>query len=83
MGHINEEATSLKTQLLVYLVEFRIFQDSPLELFVEECIVIIIDVESTILMLDGSIVWARDPRLNKCITVLFSSMNSSQAAYSG
>lgn len=53
MGHVDEETTSLKTQLLVYLVEFRIFQDSPLELFVEGCIVILIDVESTILMMDG------------------------------
>lgn len=60
MGHVDEE-----TQLLVYLVEFRIFQDTPLELFVKEYIVILIDVESTILMMDGSIVWARDPRLNK------------------
>lgn len=55
----------MKTQLLVYLIEFRIFQDSPLELFVGECIVILIDVESSILMMDGSVVWARDPRLNK------------------
>lgn len=53
MGHVDEETTSLKTQLLVYLVEFRIFQDSPLELFVKGCIVILIDVESTILMMDG------------------------------